>query len=94
VSAPLWSEWDGRGHSDAVAWAAGWLDDDNEILQAVRRLGVDVKDIRLLHGWSGYVDGDVIPDACDEAGRTLDDPLVSVDESTMVPTTYVFTVVW
>jgi hypothetical protein len=90
---PFWSEWDGRGHEDAVAVRVGWYEDYDEAIRDIRRLGVNVRELDLMHGWFGHVDEDVIPDACTELGECLAEPDTYVDPESMVKATFAFVVV-
>ena len=90
---PFWSEWDGRGHEDAVAVRTGWYEDYEEATRDIRRLGIEVRELNLVHGWLGFVDKDVIPDACTEQGGCLEVEGTFVDEDTRIKATFAFTVV-
>lgn len=90
---PFWSEWDGRGHDDAVAWTFGWLDDENEAVKEVRRLGVQVREVELHLGWVGFVDEDEIPDACTEDGETLDTEGLFVASDSILKVTFASVVI-
>lgn len=89
----FWSEWDGRGNEDAVASAVGWVEDVDEARGDIRRLGINIRDVILVQGWVGFVDGDIIPDACTEDGECLADDDQHVDEASLLRVTFAFTVV-
>jgi hypothetical protein len=92
-STGYWSEWDGRGHTDALGWVTGWETDAEVAKRELRRLGFDVREVILLHSWSGYVDGDDIPDACTVDGETLEIDGLYVDADTIIKTTFAFDVI-
>lgn len=90
----FWSEWDGRGRPEAVAWTAGWIDaDDPEALKNVRKLGVIAREIELTLGWVGYVDEDDIPDACTADGETLEMEDFYVSPESIIKATFASVVV-
>jgi hypothetical protein len=89
----FWSEWDGRGLPDAIAWTTGWTEDVDEALKDVRRLGVQAREIALHLGWSGSVDGDEIPDACTVDGETLEIEGLFVAPDSIIKTTFASVVV-
>jgi hypothetical protein len=93
MTSPFWSEWDGRGIPEAVAWTAGWTEDVDEAIASVRRLGVQAREIALHYGWSGSVDGDEVLDACTEDGETLDTEGLFVASDSIVKTTFASVVV-
>lgn len=89
----FWSEWDGRGSDDAVACTVGWVEEPDEARREIRRLGIDIRHVALVHGWAGYVDGDIILDACDEDGQCLASDDQCVDAASLFKITFAFTVV-
>jgi hypothetical protein len=84
----FWSEWDGRGRDNAVAICTGWASSHDDALKSVRRLGIDAREIELIHGWVGTVEKDIILDACTADGACLDDEDVYVDADTLVKATF------
>jgi hypothetical protein len=89
----FWSEWDGRGLPEAVALCVGWTEDEDDAKKEVRRLGVNMYDIRLEYGWVGNVDDDLIWDACTEDGECLDTPGTFVDHDTVTKVTFAYVMV-
>jgi len=89
----FWSEWDGRGLPEAVALCVGWAEDEDEARHEIRRLGVNVRELRLEYGWVGNVDEDLIWDACTEDGESLDSPGTFVDTATVTKVTFAFVMV-
>lgn len=89
----FWSEWDGRGRDDAVAVCVGWASNHDDALKSVRRLGVDAREIELVHGWIGCVEGDIILDACTVDGACLEDEDLYVDADTLVKATFALVLV-
>lgn len=93
MSPCFWSEWDGRGLSDAVAWTIGWTENEDEATKEVRRLGVMLRAIRLEQGWIGTVGEDTIYDACTEDGECLDTPGIYVDDGSVTRATFAYVMV-
>lgn len=93
MGAAFWSEWDGRGLPDAVAWTEGWVDDEDDALKEVRRLGSNARAVRLEQGWVGNVDEDLIYDACTEDGESLAEPDTYVDGGSVMQVTFAFIVI-
>lgn len=89
----FWSEWDGRGLPEAVAFTVGWTEDEDDAKKEVRRLGINMRDIRLEYGWVGNVDDDLIWDACTEDGECLDSPGTFVDDGTVTKVTFAYVMV-
>lgn len=88
----FWSEWDGRGLPEAVAWTEGWTEDEDEAIKHVRRLGSIARSIILHQGWVGYIDGDEIPDVCSADGECLETG-VYADPESIVRATFALEVV-
>lgn len=61
---PNWQEWEGSNcHRSVVAWSHGHvnLDDDGhreDALRMVRRMGVDAREVWLIHGMVLYDEAD------------------------------------
>lgn len=80
---PGWHEWEGvglDGEDARILYTACYTDDTASLFDALRLAGwADaraarelVSDVRNLQvGWFGYLDGDIIPHACDQDGYSL-----------------------
>lgn len=89
----FWSEWDGRGYEDAVAYAIDWIEDPVEALRDIRRLGIDARDVHLIQGWVGSVDGDIILSACHSDGTCVGTEDERVDDVSLMRVTFAFLLV-
>jgi len=83
VKHPAWQEWEGVGlaHEDDRILYTPYHTDDTESLydtlrltgwvspQAARAYAVGLQDLQV--GWFGYLDGAIIPRACDQDGYSL-----------------------
>lgn len=93
MTSPFWSEWDGRGVPEAVAWTEGWFEDEDDALKEVRRLGVQAREVELRFGWVGSVDEDEILDACTEDGEALETEGLFVAPESILRVTFASVVV-
>ena len=69
------------------------LEDEDEAVKEVRRLGVQAREIALHLGWAGSVDEDEILDACTEDGEALETEGLFVASESIFKVTFASVVV-